>query len=272
MNHTFLAQQGIPLPGSVEHNELCRKIEVIRAEDKRRIHNFRFQTREYWLKQQETPRPAWLNWIGLLLTRATNNPLYLPAIDSGKDSVNSEAMRLLHLGARGMPVPPVVARGDGWFLIPGMGTAIRDLLRNPASPESFRQQLMIQAAGALGRLHAGGFWHGKPTLRDMIWDGEQIWYVDFEEDPGAMLSPDQCMVRDCMFMLYSLCRYLDPGDPVLQDALDAYRDAAPVHVWHGAQTLARGMNFSFYVCSTLRRLPIRDIRQTHAMLSLLRRA
>lgn len=251
--------------------DLLTQVVAMRAVNSARIQHFSWEGRAYWLKQIEKPRPGVVDGVGRLLILLTRNPLYAPATVSGAEALQAEIRRLQKVADKGMPVGRVVLSDRDWFVVPDLGLSIRQIMDDPETDDGYRQAALKAAAESLAGMHASNIWHGKPTLRDMVWDGQQIWYVDFEEDPAAYFSAAQCKVRDLMFFVYSLFRYLQPGDPLLEALVLAYRERAPAEIWPGACRLARRMPIVYGVCTALDWLGIRDLRQVRQMLRLFRR-
>ena len=251
---------------------LVAYVAALRAANPSRVHPFDFAGSAYWLKQQDVPQPALAGWLGSLLVRLTRNPLYAPASTRGPLAIPEEVQRLRQLADKGMPVPEVVATGGNWFVLPDLGKSLRQILEQGDTDSAMRHRFLVAAGETLGTIHTQGLWHGKATVRDMIWDGERIWFVDFEENPARFFPPLACQVRDLMFFVYSLFRFLQPMDPLLGETLRAYRSKAPTAVWAGACAQAKAMPVVHYCCGLLAWLRIRDLVQTRHMLRLFRRA
>ncbi|MCX8509430.1 MAG: serine/threonine protein phosphatase, partial [Rhodobacteraceae bacterium] len=88
------------------------------------------------------------------------------------------AMRLL-AQAR-MPVPAILAEGPDYFVTADHGYNLAYLLSH-ARPTLAESCAILAAAGrALAGLHLAGFCHGRPSVRDLLWDGANITLIDFE--------------------------------------------------------------------------------------------
>lgn len=86
--------------------------------------------------------------------------------------------------------------------------------------------LLVGAAAALGRAHRAGLCHGRPHPRDMFVTGGHWGFIDFEEEPEAVMPLDAAQGRDlCLLFLQVSARALLPGTQ--ERALAAYAEAAP---------------------------------------------
>lgn len=154
-----------------------------------------------------------------------------------------EALRLL--SAAGLPVPPLLAEGPDWFLTADQGETLRALLWRQEDRDL--TPAFAAAGRALARLHAAGFSHGRPAIRDICWDGTAARFIDLERfDPARRTGHAQtrrAQAMDLLIFVHSL--YADAlkhpatlqAAPPREAAIAAYRDAAP-ETWAVATRLA----------------------------------
>lgn len=138
-------------------------------------------------------------------------------------------LHLLH--DAGLPVAPIVAEGPDYYVTPDVGPTLRALLADPHLGAEERRRAFEAAGLALARLHASGFSHGRPALRDLCWNGQAVTFIDMER-----FSPRRRKARhlttDLVVFVHSVL--MDGGSgPDLDAALAAYRAAG------GADTLRR---------------------------------
>ena len=138
--------------------------------------------------------------------------------------------------ARGAPVPPIVADAPDLFVVPDMGTPLSSLLPNAALPEA--EKLVQQAALGLLTLHRSGLAHGRPSLRDLCWDGAQVTFLDLEA--GARLDAGEWrQVRDVALLLHSVTRLAQDKHALVTAACAAYAEGARPSVLRKLRRLAR---------------------------------
>lgn len=130
------------------------------------------------------------------------------------------------LAALGLPVAPILAEGADYFATAEVGRPLSDLLADPAQagPTGF-----AAAGAALGALHRAGVAHGRPSVRDICWDGAQARFIDLERyRPGP--AGDGRMVQDVLILLHSVLAISRAPVPELTAALKGWRAAAPAEL------------------------------------------
>lgn len=125
---------------------------------------------------------------------------------AGGETLDREVRILRALAKKGVRVPEVLARGDGWLALSDLGDSLRVQLGRLTWPAEVRG-LVLTAAHALRHLHANGAWHGSPLVRNIAGEAHRIGFIDFEEDPAARMSEAACVARDVMLFLFSLSRF-----------------------------------------------------------------
>lgn len=158
---------------------------------------------------------------------------------NGANGFAREQDGLQVLGRIGLPVPPVLAMGDGWFVTPDMGPTLRHLLWTDADTTKLIP-IFAKAGTALAQLHLHSYRHGRPAIRDLCWDGKAVHFIDLERFSNVKSDP-RGLALDLMIFVHSLM-----GDgldaphtaPVLQGAaIAAYRALAP-GIWAQARVTA----------------------------------
>lgn len=163
--------------------------------------------RRVWIKRAITGKmllghrvqnlAAWL--LRLELLRLTNDV-------AGGATLSREERVIRALAAKGARVPEVLARGEDYLVLSDLGPSLREQMRGAETPVQVKA-LALDAACALRRLHADGAWHGNPLVRNMAGEPERIGFLDFEEDPAAVMSVEACQARDVLLFLYSLAPF-----------------------------------------------------------------
>lgn len=202
-------------------------------------------------------------------------PLLRSTATSGDcDSVQAEAERLRRWRAAGLPVPELLEAHAGYFVTADAGQSLRSCLRVEADPGR-RLQAVKLAARALGQLHRLGYCHGRPFLKDIVYDGRQVTFVDLEEDPTRVMPLGTAQVRDLMLFVMSCTASL--GERHSRDDLQriaaAYWEMNPSMELRAA--LRRNLRAIWWAALPLRLCPQRwlgrDGRQVVRGLAVLRR-
>ena len=134
--------------------------------------------------------------------------------------------------ARGLPVPRILASGDGFVVTEDVGKPIRNMARqNPADPRFL--DALTRAATALAAFHAAGEIHGRPGLKDICLGPDGITFLDFERAGKGDAA------LDLLVFLFSVAVETGGDLPALTAARDAYRAAGNPATWETARRRAR---------------------------------
>ncbi|PZQ96587.1 MAG: serine/threonine protein phosphatase [Cereibacter sphaeroides] len=148
----------------------------------------------------------------------------------------------LHLLAdAGLPVAPILAEGPDYFVTPDLGTTLRAMLDAGVAKDE-RLRAFDGAGRALAALHATGYSHGRPAVRDLCWDGEKVRFIDLEKFSARRHSPRH-FAADMLIFLHSI--FAGSGNAEDADAaVAAYRQAAGEERWNRVQRLAGQLAFA----------------------------
>lgn len=211
---------------------LCEFVECQKKQyaDKRVFH-LEWQGHKIWVKQAEVVNYNIWHRLAKGASMLSRKSLFQPTIErDGVRALQREAERLRDYFGQGVQVPEVLAQGDLWIAISDVGQSLTALLKNSAVSQEAKDAIVCAASTQLAQLHQRNMWHGRPVLRDLAWDGKKISFLDLEEDPVPILTPEQCMIRDALIYVHSLFRDLK-SDELIWSALHHYRKQAPTIVW-----------------------------------------
>lgn len=140
--------------------------------------------------------------------------------------------------ARGASVPEIVARDDQRIILPDQGLAVHHLQRDGRATTS----VLAKVGAALADLHSRDLAHGRPSLRDICWDGTRITFLDLEAGARLQAGPKQ-KARD-LFLLLNSAILIDTDSPkVARQLLDAYLAHGESSVWCATLSLARKLSW-----------------------------
>lgn len=144
----------------------------------------------------------------------------------GQRAFQNELNALHVLSKAGLPVPEILAEGPDHFVISDVGPTLAHLLRGSATPFAKRAAAFRAAGAAIGRLHAAGFVHGRPAIRDICWDGDEARFIDLEQFSDKRHSARNRAMDMVVFTQTYVTEMGAPG-PYLDVAIEAYRTHAP---------------------------------------------
>ncbi len=162
----------------------------------------------------------------------------------------AERHAIHELASAGAPVPPVVAEGKDYFVTPDCGPTLREVYSGgaPDRIDAFR------AAGAgLAGFHARGLSHGRPSIKDIAWDGRRATFFDFERY-AARRNAFSGHVQDVVILLFSALAHVGKPSPEINAMAEAYRAQDPGGIWTGAERLCRRLRWIDPVTWPVRKL------------------
>lgn len=190
-----------------------------------RIRVIEHDGRFYWLKQRERLD------VGMRIRKG-----------NAARAFDAERSALKSLADKGLPVAPIVAEGPDWFVLEDGGMSLKDTLRN-RDRHAFDSIAAFEAAGrALADLHAAGVAHGRASIKDILWNGSRITFIDFEryrEDGDTIRQ----QALDIFVLVQSGFATSGCATPELEAALQAYRSNGGETVWQAARRLCRRMRW-----------------------------
>lgn len=180
--------------------------EVLRAQPKREVIPLDHAGKRYWIKRA---RPTGSNPLHRIAWYLTRLPLLVPVLrQNAAQALRHESSKLQRLKSAGLPVPEVVERNDGYFVLEDAGPSMHSALREGLLPKS--EESYGQVFDALGRLHRSGEYHGGSQLRNFTWKNGTVHYIDFEENFAPSIPLDTLQFRDLFLLLFSLAKDRHP--------------------------------------------------------------
>ena len=172
---------------------------------------------QVWLKKAGPLNARWpyavLGALAGLVRLEALRPVPNPG---GTVAIQTEARRLAELHSLGLRVPPVLAVADGGLLIRHLGRtgaptkSLADEIHHAAidTPHTVLP-LWQQGLDAIGLVHDKGACLSQAFARNLVRcpDGV-VGYIDFEDDPTAVLPLPLCHGRDALCYAHSTAIYL----------------------------------------------------------------
>ena len=169
-----------------------------------------------WVKTPSQPRFRWIytfsnnlvKWLGMPYFQA---PPHAGA-PGGAQSLQIEKQMLIRLNQANVPVPQIVASTPQWLALSTTGEKNLDEILNDLPVEK-RATLWQQAVQTISDAHQKGLYFSQAFARNIMLEENgtdassdktyQIYFLDFEEDPGVVMSTAQAQMRDWAFFLHS---------------------------------------------------------------------
>ncbi len=145
-----------------------------------------------------------------------------------------EKALLRAFAARGASVPTILAEDDQRIVLGDHGRPMHQIIA-----ESMNCSDVLRTAGAaLTELHVLGLAHGRPSLRDLCWDGATITFLDLEA--GATLDArPRHKARDLFLLLHSTMTWCPHSSEPAAEIARAYHAQGDIAVRQYLSRLAR---------------------------------
>ena len=171
-----------------------------------------------WLKQyRQGERALALGALAFVSRRLGLEALHPPPHRGGDAACVIESRRLAELRSQDVNVPQVIGQGRASLLLSDTGRSLATCLRE--ADEAARDALVAQALAAIAEAHRHGAYFGQPVPRNMTYDGREIGFIDFEEDPLEVMGLEQAQARDWLMSGYGIAKYYSDRLDVLQRLL-----------------------------------------------------
>lgn len=241
------------IPDTLSADGLAKLLRLLVTEPRARVSRALVDGRTVWIKRYDVePQPlakrAHLAVSPLL-------PLYLRASRRADSEgfIEREARKMAAFRAAGFPVADIVFRNERVLVLSDAAEIVQQRLgRMRGVDEAAHDELLVGAAGALGRIHQAGLCHGRPHPRDMFAHGDHWGFIDFEEEPEAVMPLVLAQARDVWLLFLQVANQALTTDTKAR-AFATYRSNAPDGVLAGLQDIVR---FFSAVTSPLRLVPI----------------
>lgn len=182
-----------------------------------------------WLKQYgKGGRALALGLLNFVARRFHLDALRPPPHRGGDAARETEARRLAELQAQGVNVPDVLGTGHAALVIGDNGSSFNTCLRQ--ADDAGRDRLVSAAMQAIASAHRNGAYFGQPLPRNLTWDGQQVGFIDFEEDPLEVMDLAQAQARDWLMFGYGVAKYYEDRPQRLQQLMADAMDGAEAPV------------------------------------------
>ena len=163
-----------------------------------------------WLKQASAPHSAWRYRALDLFARRLNIALLQPVPNpGGTESIAIEKRRLIQLRELGLRVPDVLCHGESFLLLSDLGPDLRHRLRATTQAEE-RLELLQRVLSVLLDLHRQGGFLSQAFPRNItVNDLGQVGFLDFEDDPAAVLTTAQAQARDLLLLAMNVLYFFE---------------------------------------------------------------
>lgn len=226
--------------------------DILANQKGRRIYDFTYNGKRYWIKQPEKLSGIWL--------------LLKP---HPKESFKNELETLLDLSKYDTPVPEVVYYGDDFFVLEDAGDSVPYWMNElDDSEEEKKYSILTDVSQALIAFHQKGLVHGRPAIRDITWQPGKVTFLDFETHSNAQNS-DWLIVRDMLFFFDSLCRESAISDDLIKKIADYYEAHCDPHNWDTMIRYMKRFHWLYYLLLPFKPIAKKDLIAIYRLFELI---
>lgn len=247
---------------------------IIALNDKARLQTLLFQDQIYWVKRLDRPRFYGLGkLIHWLLSPIAVAPILKSSpLRSAQQRALDEYAKAEALRRAGIATPPMAIIAPTVVISQDKGETLNDKVLHLISIKDHAgvDALLKRVTIALGHLHAKGFVHGRPHLRDMFEEATgAIGFFDFEEVPEKSMPFADAAARDLLLLSFQISQFSTNAQSGY-DALEAWRIIAPEAACHRVTHHVRKLkHFATLVTKMGGKKAGRDLREFLAAYDLL---
>ncbi|MBL4767998.1 MAG: hypothetical protein JKY94_09835 [Rhodobacteraceae bacterium] len=205
-----------------------------------RIAKTQFEGTAAWIKRPEKQRSNIYSFLHWGLSFFLPSALQPTGAHGGMPSLLDEATRLRAFRAASVRVPDVLEVTDKHIVLSDCGPQLLGILRETTDRHS-RQKLLEKAMRNLADLHVQGLTHGRPHLKDMTLLEGNIFLLDLEENPLAVMSLGAAQARDVWLLLASSTEFCEVPVKELTALLSMYQSHSKTDINQELQALGRDL-------------------------------
>lgn len=210
-------------PKPIEASDIAEHAQAALAQNNARIQRIEVSGQFYWVKHEER--------LTMRMRLQKGDP---------HRAFKAEKTAIHELSAKGAPVPAVIAEGDDYFVTPDCGTSLKQLLRDPNAKN--RPEAFYSAGEGLADFHQMGLSHGRPSIKDISWNGRSTTFLDFERY-AAKRNCFSGHVQDVVILVFSAFAETGRVTPETKALIESYRTSDSAGVWSGAERFCRQLRW-----------------------------
>lgn len=233
-----MAENDLSSIANLTDHDIAKLVAAL-ADRSRRVQKVELSHRTVWIKRYGTESALIWRRLYLPFERLMPMAFRVTPVRSPAQMIQQEIRRMERFRGKGIDVPEVLYQAGSTLVLSDVGQAMELHLYNVRSDPKAYDDLLVFCAAELGRIHAAGLCHGRPYPRDMTMTNGRVGFLDFEEDPEAVMPLETAQARDLWILFFQLARRAQAGEATLKRALDAWKDQVSEGVWHELRQIIR---------------------------------
>ncbi|MDV2470031.1 lipopolysaccharide kinase InaA family protein [Acinetobacter chinensis] len=204
------------------HSNFTDLLNQFSSSQNRTVQSYIIKNQKVWLKKASERHSGWvyipLRWVAALFRLHMLAPV---PNKGGMEAILCEISRIKELQKLGIRVPQILAESKSAILLEdaannGQSRQLDQALMAAKNKEC-RLEIFNQAVAAIQDVHSKNAYLSEAFSRNILVDQKlQFSFIDFETDPGEVLSLRNCQIRDWLCFIFSTAYRLEENE--LQEA------------------------------------------------------
>jgi tRNA A-37 threonylcarbamoyl transferase component Bud32 len=232
--------------------------------DRERVQAVSLSCGTVWIKRHGDKGRRAIVAIQTAIARLLRLPFMRPSpVETGEGMVSRDLRRTARFCDRNIPTANVIyTSGSAIVLSDVAPTVERRLWELRESDPAAHDDLLVFCGGELGQLHGKGLCHGRPFPRDMFVKDGRLGYIDFEEEPEAVMPLATAQARDLWLLFLQLSDRAIERRQTQDRAYTAWATSAPQAAIAELRAMTRSLGRFLWLARLIGRIHMgRDLRQ-----------
>ncbi|MBB4348975.1 serine/threonine protein phosphatase [Aliirhizobium cellulosilyticum] len=232
--------------------------------DARRVQAVTLSCGTVWIKRHGDKGRRAIVAVQNAVARVFRLPFMRPSpAETAEGMVQRDLRRIAKYSHAGVPTAAVIYSSGSAIVLSDIAPTVQQRLKflrndDPAAHD----ELLVFCASELGRLHGVGLCHGRPYPRDMFIRDERLGFIDFEEEPEAVMPMETAQARDLWLLFLQLSIRAADRRKTQDRAYAAWAVAAPKAAIAELREITRSMGRFLWLARLIGRFHMgRDLRQ-----------
>jgi tRNA A-37 threonylcarbamoyl transferase component Bud32 len=215
-----------------------------------------------WIKRHDVKGGPRFAAVQRALAGLLRMPFLRPSpVPEKGDYAARDMRRMQRFRQHGIPTADILYASGSALVFSDVGRTVHKQLAGLDDPK-MHDDLLVFCCAELGHLHASGLCHGRPFPRDMFTRGGRIGFIDFEEEPEAVMPLEVAQARDIWLLFMQVASRAKLGRETHDRAYFAWAQAAPAAARQELAKLTGFLGGFLWLARLIGRVHMgRDLRQ-----------
>ncbi len=232
--------------------------------DARRVQSVSLTCGTVWIKRHGDKGRRLIVAAQNAAARLFRLPFMRPSpAETAEGMVKRDLRRIAQFSQAGVPTASVIYSSGSAIVLSDIAPTVHQQLKSLRDDKPVEHdRLLVFCCSELGRLHAAGLCHGRPYPRDMFIRDERLGFIDFEEEPEAVMPMETAQARDLLLLFLQLSDRASDRKTTQDRAFGAWAAAAPKAAIAELRKITRSTGRFLWLARLIGRIHMgRDLRQ-----------